>query len=344
MPKIDFAIFDHLDRAKAPLATLYEDRLAFAGEAERCGLAAYYIAEHHSTPLGSAPSPSVFLAALSQRTSTIRLGSMVHVLPVHEPLRLLEEICMLDHLSGGRLEIGVGRGASPYEIGLFGVVSQEARDLFEESLIVIQQGLRHDVLSHRGHFHRYYDVPLSIRPLQPGGPPMWYGAFTERNLAFACQHNLNITLNGPPARLRQLESLYREMWAERRASDPSLAERPKVGCMHQVFVADTDEEAHRIARQAYASWYGNMIHLWNVNNAAPRQTLPATFDDAYKLGSFIAGSPRTVATRLGDILDASGVSYVLMQAFLGDYTREQAIRSLRLFAQEVAPALNGVPA
>jgi alkanesulfonate monooxygenase SsuD/methylene tetrahydromethanopterin reductase-like flavin-dependent oxidoreductase (luciferase family) len=344
MPKIDFAIFDHLDRAAVPLATLYEDRLVFAQEAERCGLAAYYVAEHHSTPLGSAPNPSVFLAALSQRTSTMRLGSMVHVLPAHEPLRLFEEICMLDHLSNGRLEIGVGRGASPYEIGLFGVASQEARDLFEESLAVIQQGLKHDVLSHRGHFHRYYDVPLTMRPLQPGGPPMWYGAFTERNLAFANTHGLNITLNGPAKRLRQMETLYREMWEEGRAADPSRAERPKVGCMHQVFVADTDEEAHRLAREAYASWYGNMIHLWNVNNAAPRSTLPATFDDAFKLGSFIAGSPRTVAGRLGDILDASGLTYVLLQAFMGTYTREQAVRSLRLFAEEVAPVLNGVPA
>ena len=315
-------------------------RRVFAAEADRLGFAAYYIAEHHSTPLGNAPSPSVFLAALSQRTRTMRIGSMVHVLPAYQPLRLLEEICMLDHLSGGRLEIGLGRGASPYELGMYGVHSQEARDVFEEALSVIQQGLRSEVLSHRGHFFRYYDVPLTMRPLQSNGPPLWYGAFSERNLTFASTHGLNITLNGPPARLRQLSTTYEQMWSERRQQETWLPERPKVACMHQMFVAETDAEAHQIAAQAYASWFSHMGHLWKANNAAPRETLPPTFEAALKLGSFIAGSPHTVAQRLGEILEASGLTYVLLQAFMGNYTREQALRSLKLFKEEVAPALS----
>ena len=82
---------------------------------ERAGFYAYHLAEHHSTPIGMAPSPSVFLSAIAQRTKHLRFGPMVYALPLHHPLRLIEEICMVDQLSGGRLEIGFGRGSSPTE-------------------------------------------------------------------------------------------------------------------------------------------------------------------------------------------------------------------------------------
>ena len=100
MAQPEFCVFDHLDARGEPVAKLYEDRLRFAAAVEDAGFAAYYVAEHHSTPLGHASSPSLFLAALSQRTRRIRIGSMVHVLPAYQPLRLAEEICMLDHLRG----------------------------------------------------------------------------------------------------------------------------------------------------------------------------------------------------------------------------------------------------
>ena len=81
---------------------------------------AYHLAEHHATPLGMAPSPSVFLAAVAQRTKRLRFGPMIYALPLYHPLRMIEEICMLDQMSGGRLDVGFGRGASPIELDLFG--------------------------------------------------------------------------------------------------------------------------------------------------------------------------------------------------------------------------------
>jgi alkanesulfonate monooxygenase SsuD/methylene tetrahydromethanopterin reductase-like flavin-dependent oxidoreductase (luciferase family) len=278
MSRVQFAVFDHLDKRDGDLVKLYDDRLAFAEAAEACGFAAYYVAEHHSTPLGHAPSPSVFLAALTQRTRIMRIGSMVHVLPTYEPLRLYEEICMLDHLSGGRLEIGVGRGASPFEIGLFGVGSQEARDVFEEALVVLVKGFAGDTLSHRGSFFRYYDVPLTMRPLQRPRPPLWYGALSERNLAFASKHSLNINLNGPPARLRQMAHRYREIWQAEPEGDlgKERPAEPKIGSLYQLLVAETEQEAHVLAESAYAYWYAHMIHLWTVNGASLGNHYPRT--------------------------------------------------------------------
>src|SRR6266851_6281807 len=105
-----------MDRAGGALGAQYQDRLALIEAYDRLGFHAYHVAEHHATPLGMAPSPSVFLAAVAQRTRQLRFGPLVYALPLHHPLRLIEEICMLDQLSRGRLEIGFGRGSVPIEI------------------------------------------------------------------------------------------------------------------------------------------------------------------------------------------------------------------------------------
>ena len=118
---MQFGVFDQNDLGTLPLADQYENRLRLIEFYDRSGFRTYHMSEHHSTPLSMTPSPSVFLAAVAQRTQRIRLGPLVYVLPMHHPLRLAEEICMLDHLSRGRFEWGVGRGASPHELEDFGV-------------------------------------------------------------------------------------------------------------------------------------------------------------------------------------------------------------------------------
>ena len=108
---------------------------------DRYGFYAYHVAEHHSTPLGMAPSPSVFLSAIAQRTKRLRFGPMVYALPLYHPIRMIEEICMLDQMSGGRLEIGFGRGSSPIELTYFGQDPAEAQEVYAEALELIIKGL-----------------------------------------------------------------------------------------------------------------------------------------------------------------------------------------------------------
>src|SRR3979490_1959665 len=129
---MELGVFDHLDRYDIPLNEYYEARLKLIELYDAAGFYAYHLAEHHATPLGMAPSPSVFLAAVAQRTRRLRFGPMVYALPLYHPLRLIEEICMLDQMSGGRLDIGFGRGASPIELELFGTNPAEARDIYDE--------------------------------------------------------------------------------------------------------------------------------------------------------------------------------------------------------------------
>src|SRR6202049_1356128 len=115
-----FGVFDHVDRGDLPLGEHYENRLKLIEAYDRLGIRTYHVAEHHATPLGLAPSPSVYLSAVAQRTRRVRFGPLVYLLPYYHPIRLIEEICMLDQLSGGRLEFGLGRGVSPVEATLYG--------------------------------------------------------------------------------------------------------------------------------------------------------------------------------------------------------------------------------
>src|ERR1700754_4934624 len=117
---MEFGIFDHLDRSPASLADYYDERLAIVELFDRAGFFGYPFAEPHATPLGMAPSPSVFLAAVAQRTKRLRFGPMIYALPLYHPIRMIEEICMLDQMSHGRLEMGFGRGSVGIELAYYG--------------------------------------------------------------------------------------------------------------------------------------------------------------------------------------------------------------------------------
>ena len=170
-----FGVFDHMDRGTVPLGEQYENRLKLIEAYDRAGIRTYHLAEHHATPLGMAPSPSVFLAAVSQRTRTLRFGPLVYTLPMYHPLRVAEEICMLDQLSGGRLDVGVGRGISNLELGHYGVDPATAPAQYVEALAIVLKALTSRTLTFEGKYYSYRDVPIELEPLQKPHPPLWYG-------------------------------------------------------------------------------------------------------------------------------------------------------------------------
>ena len=145
-----FGLFDHVDRSEdRPLARQFDERLEYVAAAEAAGFYCYHVAEHHATPLNMVPSPSVFLAAVARATRRLRFGPLVYLLPLYTPFRLIEEICMLDHLSGGRLDVGVGRGVSPFELNYAKVDPETSREVFIDAFDAIMYGLTHDHLSHQ---------------------------------------------------------------------------------------------------------------------------------------------------------------------------------------------------
>src|SRR5687768_1459439 len=166
-----FGIFDHLERQpELSLDQQYEERLELLARADALGFYAYHLAEHHQSPLCMAPSPAVFLAAAARHTRQIRLGALVTILPFHHPLRLIEEVCMLDQISGGRLQLGIGRGITAIEHTFWGQRPEEAHARNDEVLEILVKGLTSDTMDHRGQFHRFDNVPLELTPKQRPHP------------------------------------------------------------------------------------------------------------------------------------------------------------------------------
>ena len=175
MTELAFGIFDHLDRGPVPVGEFYRQRLRIAEEYDRAGFYSYHLAEHHATPLGMAPSPGIFLSALAQHTERLRFGPLVYLLPLYHPIRLVEEIGMLDQLSNGRMDVGVGRGISPLESMLYGGDPEQAQAIFEEALGIVREGLTTGKVAHAGTFFTYRDHEFEVRPVQQPHPPFWYG-------------------------------------------------------------------------------------------------------------------------------------------------------------------------
>src|SRR3954454_22692658 len=137
-------LFDHIERADRPIATTFAERLAFAVAAEEAGLYCLHVAEHHATPLNLIPVPGIYLGAVARATKRMHLGPLCYLLPLYSPLRLAEEICILDHLSNGRLEIGVGRGVSLFELGYHKIVHADSREIFIDAFECMTTALSND--------------------------------------------------------------------------------------------------------------------------------------------------------------------------------------------------------
>jgi alkanesulfonate monooxygenase SsuD/methylene tetrahydromethanopterin reductase-like flavin-dependent oxidoreductase (luciferase family) len=334
--KMEFGIFDHLDRAGTPLPDYYEDRLKIIEAYERAGFYGYYVAEHHSTPLGMAPSPNVFLAAVAQRTRRLRFGPLVYALPLHQPLRLIEEICMLDQLSGGRLELGFGRGSSPIEIEFYGVDPDAAQDMYAEGVELVLQGLTRKVLDFHGKHFTFDNVPMEIEPLQKPHPPIWYGVHSPDSAAGAARRSLNVVDLDPTAETRLAIDSYRTTW---RAVHGAAAPLPKLGLGRFIVVAEDDAKALRLARRAYPVWHQSFTHLFRLHNRPQNHPRPADFDTLIARGQGIAGSPATVRDALAAQLAETGCNYVVGQFAFGDLSRDECLRSIALFASDVMPAL-----
>jgi hypothetical protein len=170
-----FGVFDHLDDSGRPLARHFAERLELIEAYDRAGFYGYHLAEHHNTPLGYAPSPGIFLAAVAQRTKRLKFGPMVYLLPLYHPLRLIDEVCMLDQMSGGRFLYGVGRGISPVEVGFYGVDFATGAERFREAFEVIRLGLTEDVLTYHGKYYDFDRVPIAMKPLQKPYPELGTG-------------------------------------------------------------------------------------------------------------------------------------------------------------------------
>jgi alkanesulfonate monooxygenase SsuD/methylene tetrahydromethanopterin reductase-like flavin-dependent oxidoreductase (luciferase family) len=333
---VKFGVFDHVDRGDLPLGQHYENRLRLTEVYDREGFHAYQIAEHHSTPLGIAGSPSVFLSAVAQRTKRLRIGTLVYTLPLVNPLRLLEEVCMLDQMSNGRLELGVGRGSSPYELAYFGVTAEASATLYKEGYAVLMQGLQSKVIDFEGQHYRFKNVPVELECVQKPTPPIWYGLSAPAAVPWTAENGINIVCNSAARNVRPVTDRYREIWAatKRAAHEP----HPLMAIGRHIVIAETREAALASGKRGFDRWYASLQHLWRVHgNPMTHYPVPEDFMAAVDAGFILVGTPDEVTDGLRREIDSAGVNYVLTRFAFGNLSFEEELRSATLFAREVMP-------
>lgn len=329
-----FGVFDQGEQAgSVGLGALLESRLTLATRAEEAGFWGYHKSEHHMIPLDHAPSMGIFLAALAQRTSRMRLCSLVHILPFYHPLRLIEEICMLDHLTAGRLEIGFGKGVSAPEHRLWGLDPGEAAARTEEMIDLLLRALQCDGdFSYRGQFYDLDDVPIELHPLQQPYPPLW----RPGNLDTAALLGVSTVVGGPIAVVHAAIERYRSLQQE----GVSGGHAPTVAAIRKFIVAPTDAEAERIGRRAWARFTHNLGLLFRrFGCLIPNDpSVGGDYDRAAELQVIVTGSPERIRGHIDELCTGGQVDYVVGSFAFGDLTHDEALRSIDLFGEHIIGA------
>lgn len=324
--KLTLGVFDHLDDAGVDISRQYEARLSLVEAYDRLGFHAYHVAEHHCTPHGMAPSPNMFLASVAQRTERLRFGPLLMLLNLYHPLRAFEEICMLDHLSRGRLEMGIGLGALSDELGYFGVDWKSARERYVEISEIIMKAMKGGTLDHHGRFFELNGVPLTVAPYQRPHPPMWLGVNRPESAAWAADNGANVASVGPASSVRKVTDAYR---MHRENSANAVSARPLLGMVRMVVVAKSEAAAREMAASAYERWLKSFKFLYERNGTPTPPFLPASFDAAIQSELCVAGTEASVRHALLRQAEEAGVNYLLCQFAFGDLPVEASLYSAK---------------
>jgi alkanesulfonate monooxygenase SsuD/methylene tetrahydromethanopterin reductase-like flavin-dependent oxidoreductase (luciferase family) len=330
--KVEFGVIDHVDRQDEPIAKTYDSRLKLLELYDKAGFTTFHITEHHSTPLGLAPSPMIFLAAASRVTQRIRFAPLVLIATLYNPLRLAAEICMLDHLTEGRFEIGTGRGVSGVELGFFNVREQDAPAMYAEAMEVVMAALTKDVVDFHGKFFDFTNVPIELKPYQLPHPPLWYATNSAESAAKAARQGTNIVTLVGSAEAAKIVTSYKEAWNASHGS--SGKKMPKAGITRFIYVGDSDRQAQERGAFGSRKFYESLVYLWRKFNASA-MSLEEVIRSAE--ATLITGTPATVRARIEQELEESGANYYVPRFAYGNLTHEESVRSLELFTNEVMP-------
>jgi alkanesulfonate monooxygenase SsuD/methylene tetrahydromethanopterin reductase-like flavin-dependent oxidoreductase (luciferase family) len=320
---------------------IYARGLEIAQAAETLGFRNVWLAEHHFSTYGYLSRPVQLATYIAAKTTRLRVGTAVIVVPLHHPLVIAEEIATLDLLSGGRLDVGLGRGYQPYEFERFGLELENGRARWEESIDVLLKALGGQPFSYEGKLFRIPETSVFPQPVQQPLPPVWITAQSPESVEAAVRRGFNLLTGGfgiPIERTAEFRRLFDRLVAEVRPPHPLL-----VGVQRAVYVADSLAEARAAAEEARWNMrvtlslrhrYERVEHGRAIPVPAPKEP---DLDDL--LDRFLViGTPDTCIRQIRRIRDLVGISHFNCSFWFGDLEQARVLRSMERFAREVMPA------
>ena len=367
MPKIDFALWDAVggySSRDADMADVYDEHIRLAQQLERDGWHSYFVIEHQNSPLGRITSPNVFLTAVARETSKIRIGAMMWQLPFYHPIRLAQDVAMLDQLSRGRVEFGSGIGVHEHEFIRWGVDYYKRAAISEEVLQIVKMAWTQDEVTFNGKFFNFDEALPQPQPFQKPYPPIWAAVHSDPALEWAAKNNYHVAqnLDTDDVIARKFDH-YRNVWKSCHHEGPM----PRIFLMRQVHVAETDEKAHEQARQYLVAREGGAVPVgggpiertrigWGTHargmgrdserpdDKARGETMTKARDSyEYNLeqGLAIVGSPETVIRKLTEGKAKIGYDIFCCNHEIGKMPAAMVQKSIDLFGKEVVPAFRG---
>jgi alkanesulfonate monooxygenase SsuD/methylene tetrahydromethanopterin reductase-like flavin-dependent oxidoreductase (luciferase family) len=346
-----FGVFFVCESPDRDFKRAYGEMLEQIDYAEHLGFDTVWLAEHHGSTYGSMPSGAVMAAAIAQRTKFIRIGLAVSILPFNNPVRIAEDYAMVDVLSDGRLDFGVGRGYQPSEYAMLGIADRQAhsREIFQESLDVLIGLWTHDEFSYDGRYYQIDRASLHPRPLQQPHPPIFVAAISPDTFQLVADKGYNLLVTPTLMALPELKEFI--VSAKRRlvehGRDPNSIEFPMNWQMH---LADTRARARENTIDAFGWYFDKVMSL--VPHGAK---IPATYEaygemaQAYDeaggfpverlqdMGVLILGTPEDAIEKVREVRDDAGINRISCWFRIGGLEHRKVMTSMELFAREVMP-------
>ncbi len=363
MPALDFAIWDALsyrEMQRGPTADIYEQHIRMAQEIEQLGYHSYFTIEHQSSDVGQITSPSVYLTAIAARTSVLRVGAMIWQLPFHNPMRLAQEIAMLDQLSRGRVEFGSGLGIHEHEFIRWGLNHAERAAMASEAMDIITMAWTREEVTYHGKYWHFEEALPAPKPYQQPAPPIWVAAHSKASLEYAAQKNWHVSQNrDTDAHTAERLDYFRRYWKSLNHPGPM----PRIFLQRDVHVAETDEKAReeaeryivrgegvvsqgagriadtRIGWGQHPRGYGaDSLRPDVVERGQNYRQAAEDYEFATGQGLFVVGSPDTVIKKLQQDQTTLGYNLYCANHQIGAMPWELVQQSIRLFGKKVIPA------
>ncbi len=327
----------------------YGQRIGEIQHAERCGFDHYWFLEHHLSPQSPLPSPNLLIAAAARATSRIRLGNMVNILPFRNPLILAQEIAMLDNLTDGRLDVGIGRGLKPTEFDSFGLAQGKSREMFLESMQVMLGVWTQDRFAFQGeYFAVNKTTPLAPAMVQKPHPPLYVSAQSEDSLRWAAERDIPFgQIDALPDECKAAIQFYRKV-----QTATGHRPEPRLFLTREVFVGATDAEAREEAYPYLLSYWdlwhrysqftrdGRMPDSYDVWRKRAPKLSAMSYDDLIDSNMILIGGPERVAAQLRALTADIEIDTLTCVFQLGKLPHERVKASMSRFAHDVLPRLD----
>ena len=329
-----------------PHAEIYARGLDIAQAAEALGYDGVWLAEHHFSNYGYLSQPLIMATHLAAKTSRIRIGTAVVVLPLHNPLMVAEQAATIDLLSEGRFDLGLGRGYQQYEFQRLGLDLKDSRGRWEEAIEIVTRAFTEESFSYQGEYYSFPETNVLPKPYQKPHPPIWVVGQSPESIDGAVRRGFHVVTGGAAFPIGRIEERREQFDAavQRHGQDGQL----QFGIQQKIHVTESEEEAVKMA-----------VHgLWNMRVSlslrlgreqvekgrvtdVPIENEPSIQELVDR--HFLFGTPDTVSEKLTRLQDKLRLDHLNCDFWLGDMPQDKVLRSMELFARHVMPRFQDAP-